>query len=105
MTTKSNSTEPETGELEPRNVLGKRLFPSALILVACDHCSEPRGWPLTCGHDYNQKFSAEYRHVNTVTELERERDALREACKKALTCASLNSDVRALIRAALGETK
>jgi hypothetical protein len=39
------------------------------------------------------------RLVETETEIAQ----LREACKKALTCASLNSDVRALIVAALAE--
>ena len=73
MTTQSNPV----GE-EPTNNAGKRLFPPTLIMVACDQCSEPRAWPLTCGHDYTKTFSAEYRHINTIAELERERDELRD---------------------------
>lgn len=45
-------------------------------------------------------LALEYR-LDSYAVLVAERDKLKEACKKALTCASLNSDVRALIVAAL----
>lgn len=40
--------------------------------------------------------------INEYPRLVAENAALREACKKALTCASINSDVRNLIQSVLG---
>ena len=43
--------------------------------------------------------------VSTVERIKRDRDALLEAAKKALTCASLDSSVRALIQAAVAQAQ
>ena len=49
-----------TQELKPQNARGKPLFPSAVILVACDQCDRAQTWPLTCGHNYARIYSQKY---------------------------------------------
>lgn len=122
MTTQSNTTEPETGEqwLVDGATVYKLHIPHDPRYEKGRPCPENRlSFHVQQGRGVSPEEARQMaRHaayaLNSVTELERERDALREACKAAESQLSKfmregapveDYPIIGQLRAALGETK